>query len=106
MCIRDRQTIAANLGSMLTPIGNPQNLYLFSAYGMSFAEFMRTTVPVTLVSALLLILVICMSGSKELEVGLPKRRPEAEIKMCIRDRLWPSMNIWTGRASICFRAAI
>lgn len=72
------QTIAANLGSMLTPIGNPQNLYLFSAYGMSFAEFMRTTVPVTLASALLLILVICMSGSKELEVDLPKKRPEAE----------------------------
>ena len=72
------QTIAANLGSMLTPIGNPQNLYLFSAYGMSFAEFMRTTVPVTLASALLLILVICMSGSKELEVDLPKKRPGAE----------------------------
>ena len=30
------QTIAANLGSMLTPIGNPQNLYLYSLSGMSF----------------------------------------------------------------------
>ncbi len=28
------ETAAANLGSMLTPIGNPQNLYLYSAYDM------------------------------------------------------------------------
>ena len=27
------QTIAANLGSMLTPIGNPQNLYLYGLAG-------------------------------------------------------------------------
>lgn len=33
------QTIAANLGSMLTPIGNPQNLYLFWKSNMSFPEF-------------------------------------------------------------------
>lgn len=33
------QTIAANLGSMLTPIGNPQNLYLFGKSNMSFPEF-------------------------------------------------------------------
>ena len=39
---------------------------------------MRTTVPVTLASALLLILVICMSGNKELEVNLPRKRPETE----------------------------
>ena len=32
------ETIASNLGSMLTPIGNPQNLYLFLS-GMNFGEF-------------------------------------------------------------------
>ncbi|MBO5639494.1 MAG: anion permease, partial [Oscillospiraceae bacterium] len=30
------QTVAANLGSMLTPVGNPQNLYLYSFYDMGF----------------------------------------------------------------------
>ena len=30
------QTLAANLGSMLTPMGNPQNLYLYNFSGMSF----------------------------------------------------------------------
>ena len=32
------QTVAANLGSMLTPVGNPQNLYLYSYYDLSFVE--------------------------------------------------------------------
>ena len=36
------QTIAANLGSMLTPLGNPQNLYLYSLSGMSILPFLRT----------------------------------------------------------------
>ena len=30
------QTLAANLGSMLTPMGNPQNLYLYGKSGMGF----------------------------------------------------------------------
>ena len=33
------QTIAANLGSMLTPIGNPQNLYLYGKAGLSLGAF-------------------------------------------------------------------
>ena len=36
-------TIAANLGSMFTPIGNPQNLYLFSLSGLSLPEFLGLT---------------------------------------------------------------
>ena len=48
------QTIAANLGSMLTPIGNPQNLYLFGKAQMSIGEFMLLLLPYTAVSFLLL----------------------------------------------------
>ena len=44
------QTAAANLGSMLTPVGNPQNLYLYSFYDLSFIDFVRTTGPVWLLS--------------------------------------------------------
>ena len=33
-------TVAANLGSMLTPIGNPQNLYLYGLTQMSLPAFM------------------------------------------------------------------
>lgn len=44
------QTVAANLGSMATPVGNPQNLYLYSAYNLSAPEFFSVVVPLTLVS--------------------------------------------------------
>lgn len=50
------QTIAANLGSMATPIGNPQNLYLFSASGMSMGAFFAAVLPLTIVSLALLML--------------------------------------------------
>lgn len=44
------QTIAANLGSMLTPIGNPQNLYLYTTSGMSLGEFFSAILPLAVVS--------------------------------------------------------
>ena len=53
------QTIAANLGGMLTPFGNPQNLYLYTKYGIPTAEFLRIMLPPFLVS-MLLITVCCL----------------------------------------------
>ena len=50
------QTIAANMGSMLTPIGNPQNLYLYSKSGMSIGSFMLLMLPYALLSLALLVL--------------------------------------------------
>lgn len=59
------QTIAANLGSALTPIGNPQNLYLFSKSGMSVGEFLTITLPLAGISFIvLLILVLFVRGEK------------------------------------------
>jgi len=46
------QTAAANLGSMLTPVGNPQNLYLYSKFAISAGEFFGVTAPLTLVGLL------------------------------------------------------
>ena len=48
-------TIGANLGSMLTPIGNPQNLYLFTEYGFTLTGFLRLMFPYTLASLVLLV---------------------------------------------------
>ena len=53
------QTVAANLGSMLTPVGNPQNLYLYSYYDLSFGTFLRITLPVWLLS-LALVSLACL----------------------------------------------
>ena len=49
------QTIAANLGSMLTPVGNPQNLYLYGKAGLSIREFLMLMLPYTLLSLVLLV---------------------------------------------------
>lgn len=59
------QTIAANLGSMLTPIGNPQNLYLYNLSGMSLMEFMLCMLPNTVLSLILIIVSLCLVKGKE-----------------------------------------
>ena len=72
------QTIAANLGSMLTPIGNPQNLYLYTVSGMSPADFVLTMLPLTLLS--LFLLVLCCMLTKDLPLSgqmLPPMQGEA-----------------------------
>jgi len=48
------QTVAANLGSMATPVGNPQNLYLYAYYELDIGAFFSVTLPLTLVSLVLL----------------------------------------------------
>ncbi|WP_296031576.1 SLC13 family permease [uncultured Treponema sp.] len=50
------QTLAANLGSMITPIGNPQNIFLFSKMQLGTVRFMKILFPYTLLSFVLLIL--------------------------------------------------
>ncbi len=52
------QTIAANLGSMLTPVGNPQNLFLYSEYNITMTEFLRITFPFTLISLVLVCIAV------------------------------------------------
>ena len=67
------QTIAANLGSMLTPIGNPQNLYLYGKTAMSFAEFILFMLPYTVVAFVILSVwcfVFPYQGDKRVELQL------------------------------------
>ena len=62
------ETIAANLGSMATPIGNPQNLYIYTAYGLSGAEFVRIMLPLTAISYALLALCCLLLKRQPLSV--------------------------------------
>ena len=66
------QTIAANLGSMLTPLGNPQNLYLYSISGMDIGEFLMTMLPLTAASSVLLFLCCIVTKKEELHANLEK----------------------------------
>ncbi|WP_291290334.1 SLC13 family permease [Enorma sp.] len=55
-------TIAANLGSMLTPVGNPQNLYLYSISHMRIGEFVLLMLPYAAASLALLVGAIALFG--------------------------------------------
>ena len=62
------QTVAANLGSMATPVGNPQNLYLYAAYSLQPGEFFAVTLPLTALS------LVCLTAAA-LPL-LPRKLPE------------------------------
>lgn len=58
------QNIAANLGGMLTPFGNPQNLYLYSFFNISNDEFIQIMFPPFIIS-IALITICCLFVKKE-----------------------------------------
>ena len=58
------QTAAANLGSMLTPMGNPQNLYLSNRSGMGFLEFCALLAPYAALSAAAIALLALLPKSE------------------------------------------
>ena len=62
------QTIAANLGSMATPVGNPQNLYLYGITQMSIGEFVLCMLPFTAAAALMLVLCIFLLPGKNKDI--------------------------------------
>ena len=60
------ETIAANLGSMATPIGNPQNLYLYSVSDLTAGEFMQAVLPYAGLSLILLVIVVFVGKDEPL----------------------------------------
>ena len=68
------QTIAANLGSMATPVGNPQNLFLYATYNLGIREFFAVTLPLTAVSMIVLI----AAAIPVLQKALPKLTMEPQ----------------------------
>lgn len=62
------ETISANLGSMTTPIGNPQNLYLFSNYNMNIDEFIIAIIPYSVLSLVLLVVLSLFVGNEIITV--------------------------------------
>ena len=55
------ETVAANLGSLITPVGNPQNLFLYTTYSITPAEFFAITLPLGGICALLVgsVIAVC-----------------------------------------------
>lgn len=62
------ETLAANLGSMATPIGNPQNLYLFSLSDMGLYAFFKLIFPYFTLSFLVLILLTLLIPKIKIQI--------------------------------------
>ena len=75
------QTLAANLGSMATPVGNPQNLFLCSYYGLSFGAFLRVVLPLTLVSLVALSVAALWTRGETIEITFPQREHIAQPRL-------------------------
>ena len=69
------QTVAANLGSMATPVGNPQNLYLYASFSLTPGSFFAVTLPLTLLSLVLLVLAALRIPGETLEVRFTAPAP-------------------------------
>lgn len=81
------ETVAANLGSMLTPLGNPQNLYLYSLSGMSLSSFILLMLPYTLVSLVLILVTAFLFVKKDaveaVEISEYKRSKKDRLKIAM-----------------------
>jgi Na+/H+ antiporter NhaD/arsenite permease-like protein len=58
------QAIGANVGSMLTPFGNPQNIIIFREYGLSLSMFVLKMLPVFLISVVMLLIFVFLLNKK------------------------------------------
>ncbi|MDF2883328.1 MAG: Citrate transporter [Clostridiaceae bacterium] len=64
------QTLAANIGSSLTPMGNPQNLFLFTQYNLNALQFFSVTVPFVVLGMIWLLLLNERVLKKEIKLSL------------------------------------
>lgn len=71
------QTVAANLGSMMTPIGNPQNLYLYSKSGASAGHLFMLMLPYGAAAAILIILFVVLR--KNMRITALRLEPEQPL---------------------------
>ncbi len=76
------QNIAANLGGMLTPFGNPQNLYLFTKFNIPTLEFMEIMAPPFIIS-IAIITVCCYIFVRPEPLETDDVKPQFEIKRTI-----------------------
>lgn len=73
------QTAAANLGSMLTPVGNPQNLFLYSYFNIPAGKMILVMLPLTLLSLMLLLVWAGLVARRERGRGAADAPGEASL---------------------------
>lgn len=86
------ETVAANLGSQLTPVGNPQNLYLYSHFQLPLSAFLSHMAIPTLLA------LICLLISTRI---LPDEPLPNHLSGAVRPHLFRTA-IWMGAFVLCF----
>lgn len=76
------ETISANLGSMATPVGNPQNLYICSFFDVGAADFFSAILPYSAISAV----AIAVLAKAMLSKGREMDREQKEVRKMDRER--------------------
>ena len=74
------ETVAANLGSMMTPFGNPQNLYLYKHFNMDPGHFLKVVVPYGIISLVLINVFTFFMIKKENITSVTIEKAEIEDK--------------------------
>ena len=91
------QNIAANLGGMVTPFGNPQNLYLYAYYQIDSIEFVKIMLP-SFIAATVLIIITCL-----LVKPIPLQLKKDEIYIFNAKRTWIYSLLFLCSILIVFR---
>lgn len=97
------ETAAANLGSMATPMGNPQNLYIYSHYEMPLGDFFSIMLPPTVASLVLLAASVLLIPSEQISQessGAQSQRGVSEGKLRFRTAVYIVM------AAICLLTVV
>jgi Na+/H+ antiporter NhaD/arsenite permease-like protein len=91
------QTIGANLGSMLTPLGSPQNLYIYALSGMTVWQFIKTMALPSAISLVLLAAAVFLIKSRTIET------PEKTRTIGVRKK---HIITWAALFAVCLLAVV
>lgn len=94
------ETVAANLGSMLTPVGNPQNLYLYSLSEMDPVVFLLHMLPIWAVSLVIVCGMILLQKNSPLTAAEPQQPAHRSV---VRSwRFW----VFAGLFAFCLAGVL
>jgi Na+/H+ antiporter NhaD/arsenite permease-like protein len=76
--------VAVNAGSILTPLGNPQNLFLWQTSGVSFGTFVAALLPLcAALMAMLYALAALMFPNKPLDLSADTEAHHVDVPLCV-----------------------
>ncbi|ALS68118.1 SLC13 family permease [Pandoraea apista] len=84
--------LAVNAGSSLTPLGNPQNLFLWQQSGMGFGAFVIMMTPLTL-ALMAVLLLTCAAAFDSRALHFQQRGPRHDVRWAL---LWIALTLFVA----------